>query len=383
MNLVSAIRVSRSPLAAFATMGLYWGAFAAQVPVFKAQTGANDAGFGLLMLCSSLGLVTAMWLAPRLEERAGRWALPLCALSLLVLFLGPGAVENPAAFGVAMMLVGVGSGMTDVVMNARVSALEARHGRSLMNLNHAAFSLAYAISAAATGIAREAGLGPVAVFSVCAVFSSMLVPVMRGCVPRSAEEPQTTGTGRLPATLVLLGGMIVLIAFATEAGIEGWSALHVERTLGGGGAEGAFGPAVLGLTMGIGRLTGQIVAHHLDETRVILWAVVLSASGAMIAALAPAVMVAYLGFGVLGLGVSVIAPMTLALVGRIATDRQRTVIIARTSVIGFVGFFIAPLMMGTISEAFGLRWSFVAVALLLGIVPTILFRLSRFDRRRV
>lgn len=383
MNLVSAIRVSRSPLTAFAMMGLYWGAFAAQVPVFKAQTGASDAGFGLLMLCSSLGLVTAMWLAPRLEERAGRWALPFCAMCLVVFFLGPGAMENPAAFGVAMILVGVGSGMMDVVMNARVSALEARHGWSLMNLNHAGFSLAYAISAAATGLAREAGLGPVAVFSVCAVLSSALIPMMRGCVARSVEKPETIGTNHLPTALILLGGVIVLIAFAAEAGIEGWSALHVERTLGGGGAEGAFGPAVLGLTMGIGRLTGQVVAHHLDETRIILWAAVLSASGALIAALAPAVMVAYLGFGVLGLGVSVIAPMTLALVGRIATDRQRTVVIARTSVIGFVGFFIAPPMMGTISEVFGLRWSFIAVALLLGIVPLILFPLAHFGRRQV
>jgi hypothetical protein len=49
----------------------------------------------------------------------------------------------------------------------------------------------------------------------------------------------------------------VLVAFLVENAMEGWSALHIERTLGGGAAEGAFGPAILGLTMGIGRLSGR------------------------------------------------------------------------------------------------------------------------------
>ncbi|MBQ1203143.1 MAG: MFS transporter, partial [Loktanella sp.] len=96
----------------------------------------------------------------------------------------------------------------------------------------------------------------------------------------------------------------------------------------------------------------------------------LSASGAVIAALAPTPIWAYVGFGILGLGVSVIGPMGLALVGKLVPPHLRTEAISRTAVIGFSGFFFAPTMMGLMSEAFGLRVAFLVVAvLLLAAVP--------------
>jgi MFS family permease len=159
--------------------------------------------------------------------------------------------------------------------------------------------------------------------------------------------------------------------------MEGWSALHIERTLGGGAAEGAFGPAILGLTMGIGRLSGQVVAERVREAPVILIASALAAFGMLTAALAPSPLVAYLGFGLAGLGVSVIAPMALALIGRHARDSERTRAISRAAVIGFLGFFIGPPAIGFISEATSLRVALGLVALLLALVPVLLAMLLR------
>jgi MFS family permease len=177
--------------------------------------------------------------------------------------------------------------------------------------------------------------------------------------------------------LVAWGGGIVLIAFLVENSMEGWSALHIERTLGGGAAEGAFGPAILGLTMGFGRLMGQVVAERVRETPVILGASALAAFGLLLAATASAPAAAYLGFGIAGLGVSVIAPMALALVGRNARDSERTKAISRAAVIGFMGFFIGPPTIGFISEVTSLRVAFALVALLLILVPLMLAMLQR------
>ena len=124
--------------------------------------------------------------------------------------------------------------------------------------------------------------------------------------------------------------------------------------------------------MAIGRFSGQAVSERLSEYTVITMATLLAATGALIAAAAPTPLVAYLGFGTLGLGVSVIGPIGLALVGRMVPGRFRTEAISRAAVIGFMGFFVAPVLMGSISEAFGLRWSFVGVAiLLLGLFPLV------------
>jgi hypothetical protein len=63
--------------------------------------------------------------------------------------------------------------------------------------------------------------------------------------------------------------------------------------------------------------------------------------------------VAYLGFGLFGLGVSVIGPMGLALVGKMVAPHFRTEAISRAAVMGFSGFFFAPVLMGLVSQAFG------------------------------
>ncbi|MEM7710114.1 MAG: MFS transporter [Pseudomonadota bacterium] len=366
MSILSALRVSRAPVAAFSAVGLTWGCVAAMVPVLKARIGVDDATFGLLLLGTALGLSTTLYLAPRWDRRMGSWALPLGTVLLAMVALLPVAAVTVPLFFVALMLMGAMSGLTDVVMNARVSEIEMRTGRSLMNVNHAMFSVAYAVSALLTGAMREAGWGPEAVFPMIAMLVLSTAPFQRMEVA-PAPENGTTGGG-LPLGLVAICAGIVLIAFMAEATVESWSALHVERTLGGGATEGAFGPAMLGLTMAVGRFSGQAVAARLTEVVVIRIASLLAILGVLIAAVAPSPGVAYLGFGLMGLGISVIGPMGLALAGRLSPPAQRTAVIARVAVIGFLGFFLAPAAMGVTSEAFGLRWAFAMVALILALI---------------
>lgn len=369
MSVLHALRLSRAPVLPFMVMGAGWGTFAAYAPELKAGLGASDALFGMLILCSSLGLVTAVWLAPRIDERLGARALPVAAGAMAAAFLLPGLAPNPLAFAGAMTLLGAASGLTDVVMNARVSELEARHGTSLMNVNHAMFSFVYAAAALTCSASRGAGLPPAAILGLVALGGLAATPLMRGKIPVDTAD---AAEARFPGALVFWGGAIVLVGFMIENATEAWSALHIERTLGGRAAEGALGPMVLGLTMGVGRLFGQVIAGRWREPPVLVAAAFLSCAGLLLAAGAPSPALAYLGFGLSGLGVSVIAPMALALVGRGVTARQRTTAIARASVIGFLGFFVGPMLIGQLSEAFGLRIALAAASLALLAIPAML-----------
>jgi len=375
MSIYSALSVSRRPVAAFMIVGFFWGAFAAYVPVLKAQLGASDGLFGVLLLGSATGLVSSMWLAPRADRMFGSRSMQVGAAALALGWLIPGQMTVPLHFAIALGFVGLASGLLDVVMNARVSELEAKHARSLMNANHAMFSVAYAFAAVVTGFAREAGLPPLTVFAGFGVITFVLIPALQ--MEAETVAPEADYTGRYPIWPIALCGAIVLMAFMSEATVEAWSALHVERTLGGRAAEGALGPAMLGLTMAVGRFSGQALSAKLREVQVIIGAAILSGCGALIAAIAPAPWVAYIGFGVLGLGVSVIAPMGLALVGKVVAPHMRTEAISRTAVIGFSGFFFAPALMGLVSEAFGLRFAFVAVAFLLVTALPLAIRAAR------
>ena len=280
----------------------------------------------------------------------------------------------PILFAMGMVLAGLSSGLTDIVMNARVADLEARGGRPLMNVNHAMFSFGYATSALMAGVAREADVPPQMFFLGLALLTGSLAFGMS-----SAGEVSEGASGaprRAPLRLMACAGGIVLIAFMVENAVEAWSALHIERSLGGRAAEGALAAAILGLTMGFGRLGGQAVSERWSDRLVLAWASILTAAGLLLAAVAPTPIIAYAGFGLTGLGVSVIAPVALAIAGRAAPPGDRTRVIGRVAVIGFLGFFISPLIMGTLSEAFSLNVALAVMALSLILVPVLLRRIG-------
>ncbi|RVT85746.1 MFS transporter [Rhodobacteraceae bacterium CCMM004] len=376
MVLVRDIALSRAPLVAFAAMGLLWGGFAASVPELKAGIGAGDAAFGGALFAASAALVVAMWLAPRAEARLGAAALPLAAAAMGLAFLTPGLAGGVAGFALAMGLCALASGTLDVLMNARISGIETRSGRELMNLNHAIFSLAYMVAALATGVAREIGLGPAAILTALALAVLAAVPLMRAPMV-GATAAEGAGAPAAWGLLSLLGGAVVFAAFTGEHAVESWSALHLERELGGGAAEGAAGPALLGFTMFVGRMSGQVLSARLGARRLIGAGAVLAAAGSLGVAAAPGLAAAYAGFAALGLGLSVMAPTAMGLVGRGLPDDLRVAMIARVSMVGFMGFFVGPPLMGGLSALFGLRWAFVAIAVLLLVVPLLLPALGR------
>lgn len=227
-------------------------------------------------------------------------------------------------------------------MNPRTSGIEALSKCTLMNLNHALYSFAYAGAAIGAGLFRGAGFGPAVVFAVIAAIALMLLPLMFH-ETAAVEIVEQSGAINAPKVLVLLGGPIILIAFPAEQANEAWSALHLERGLGASAAQGAMGPALLGITMGIGHLSGQFIAAKTRETVVLQIAAALAELVAVVSGSASSLFMAYVGFATLGLGVSVIAPMAYSAVGKRVSEQQRSAAITRISVIGYMVFSLGHL----------------------------------------
>lgn len=369
MSLLSQIIVARATVFAFAAMGVLWGAYAALIPDTKAMLGVGDAAFGTLILATPIAATATMLVAPRLAPLFGQHVLPFACVATALAFAVPGWFAQPVLFALAMVLVGSANGFLDVTMNARVAALESDRGLHLMNLNHAAYSFAYAGAAILTGMARDAGWTPGMVLSVAALAvllgTALSVEGGQGVngFARTRDVPRWLGM------VPIWGGLIAMIAFMAENASENWSALHIERTLGGSKHEGSFGPAVLALTMGVGRTFGQILVANVDEGRMMRWGAVIAALGTALVGLAPTPFVAYAGLIVAGLGGSVLAPNVFAVVGRLSPPALRAHMIARATALGYLGYFFGPPALGFLSELVGLGRALVVMA---GVILAIL-----------
>lgn len=376
MSILHAMRISRAPLAALTSVGVVWGGFAGFVPDIKAAVGATDAGLGAALVMSSIGAMLSMYLAPRILNALGRVALPLVGVILCLAFFYPLMASSVPGLGLAMFGMGASVALLDITANVRISALENRHKLHLMNVNHAMFSVAFAFSALVTGIARKAGATPAMIMPLLALLCLLLAAVMwegRGRIAPPDHDHADTRSLATPWSVIGLTAIILFAAFIGENATEAWSALHIERTLGGAPGEGSFGPFMLGLTMAIGRFSGQFVAEQLGEAKLILWSAVLGVIGALVIAVAPTQAVVLVGVGILGLGMAVIVPSVNSILGRLVREEQRSHAMSRAWMAGMLGFFLGPAMMGGLSELFGLRVSFAAVALVVAaIIPAVL-----------
>ncbi|WP_323007457.1 MFS transporter [Pseudorhodobacter sp.] len=375
------LMIARAPLAAFAVMGVAWGTFAAVLPDLKGMLGVDEAQLGLLLFLTPVTAVLAMLAAPAFGAALGRLALPLATVMMALSFALPGMTASLLLFPLAMMACGAATGLTDVLMNARVAALENTHARPLMNLCHALYSLGYAVGALTTGAMRNAGAAPGLVMGSLALLALLLSLFTWDKAGRieGLSRPATKAAARL-GTLPLIGGAIVLVAFMTENAAESWSALHIEKTLGGSPAQGALGPATLALTMAAARLGGQALIQRIAPIRLLRWGAGVASIGALIAALATSPAMAYAGFIVMGIGASVIAPTAFSLVGSNARPEARARAVARATLLGYFGYFFGPPVLGLIAGSFGLRAAFVATALGISLVLILAPMMARAKR---
>jgi predicted MFS family arabinose efflux permease len=378
MSILAAARISHAQIVALSAIGVCWGSFAAIVPAIKARIGAADGPMGLALMMSAVGGILAMYLAPHLVPVLRRWLLPVAGLLLAAVSALPLLSWSVASFGAAMFCLGLAMSSYDMSTNMRIALLETRHGRHLQNLNHAMFSFSFAGSAFVTTLARKAGATPLdvvpwlmAVLALMAVFSDE----GRGWTPglTHRDEPHS----RLPWNVVLVVAAILFAAFLSENANEAWSALHIERTLGAAVGEGGFGPTMLGLTMGIGRMSGQVLTARMGEVRLIFLGALMGVAGLTCLALAPAVWVAVTGIGIFGLGIAVMVPTANALLSRIVPPALQGLAIARAWMIGFTGFFVGPSAIGMIAEATNLRVAFLCVAGLVATIPPLVLALRR------
>jgi len=220
MKIVDDVILSRSVLPAFVMLGAAFGAFAAYVPDIKSQISATDGVFGLAMFIAAIGSVITMWLAPKLDVLLGRRAIVILMGVFGGVFLIPTFAPVLAVFTVGMIITSSIAGTTDVIMNARLSQIESRNGVTLMGLNHAVFSFAYAISAVIAGMTRGAGISAGQYALGILVLIAALIWITTSPDRASDATQDDAAQVSVPWGIVIVPGFAIMVAFMTELASE-------------------------------------------------------------------------------------------------------------------------------------------------------------------
>jgi MFS family permease len=402
--------------AIFTVHGFLFASWAVRVPAIKAQTGATTGALGLALLGLSAGAVATMLMAGALCRRLGarQVTVPACGLLSLTLVL-PSLAHSAVTLGLALLVFGAMYGCLNVAMNSVAVDLVAALRRPVMPGFHAAWSFGGLAGAGLGGLLAPhlSPLRHLALAAACGVVVTvaagrtlLAVPagspspstpspstpspsapqpsapqpgvpqpgvpepgVSQPCVPEpGVSQPGALRLGRLVGVL----GLIALCAAYDEGAIGDWGALHMKQDLGASAALAAAGYAVFALAEACGRLSGTALLERHGRTKVLVTGGLTACGGMLIAALAPTIWLALLGFAATGLGLANLFPTAVARAGLLAGSSG----VALASTLGYGGFLLGPPCIGFLAREFGLRTGLTTLSFL-GLAAAVIAYLAR------
>ena len=363
---------------AYGLQGLLTAVVFANLPGLEERTKIGDSEVSIVLVAglvmAAVGSLLAGWIAPRRGSAVvlvPAYAIQGLALMIAILPL-PFVALVPvyALFGLGVGLADGGNGMQALV-------IQRGYGRSIINS-----LFAWTTGAAMAGtllVAIVNGLGaPFELsFAIAVVLALTLIwPMRKHLVPDPEVETHADATAlpRLPWRGLLVFGLVIAAVFVGEGAVSAGSSLHLEKTLSAVAWVVPLGYfAYLGGSL-VSRLLGDRLAIRIGRAKVVMAGIVVAACGLVAAGLAPAPWFAVLAFGVTGLGLGVLVPVTFTAATDLAPDRTDE-IVARLNLFNYGGVLIGSAATGIIADAAG--WP-IAIALPAAIVLAALFAVPKY-----
>ena len=352
---------------AFFTAGFSMACCAPLFPFIKANVGADERQFGVLLLCFGLGSIIAMPVTGLVAARRGPRSMVMLGGFGLIVFLPALAIaETPFILGTALFLFGASLGTIDVAMNVHGVEVESQEKRSLMSSFHAQFSIGGLFGAGLMTLLLSMGVSLIiaAFIGATVVLMAMLLTIRRLLFVSAVEQHLFV----FPRGIVLLLALLAAIMFLVEGAVLDWGALLViDRQLAAPQNAGV-GYILFSAAMVIARLTGDRIISVFGEFWILIAGGIVTILGISVILLSSLPLVALVGFVLIGLGAANLVPIFFSAAGR-QKVMPASLAIASVTTTGYAGVLIGPAMIGFTADITSLSIAFWWLALLIGFVP--------------
>ncbi|WP_370617900.1 MFS transporter [Mumia sp. Pv 4-285] len=375
------LRARVATSAFFVLNGFTIGVWVVNIPTVQDRAGVDTVALGWLLLLMGGSAFIGMQLGGRLADSIGSGRVELVAGAVMgVTLLGPALARDPYQLAAGLVLLGLANGVLDVSMNTQAVEVERAYARHVMGTFHAYYSLGGLVAAVVGGLAIRAGVPLPATAAVLGAAGLLLAIVARSSVWKQREieggsgEPAQNTRSRWTLQIAGLAALAFML-FLAEGVAGDWSAVHLHDVLDADKATAAWAFGAFSLMMTGGRLVTDRVVTRVGRAAFVRGGSLLAAAGLAVAALAPSVAVAVVGWAVFGLGLSGCVPQFLSAAGHVDPARSGTNV-ARVAGFGYVGLLAGPALIGVLTAVMPLTaafWFPVAGCVVAGVVaPTLL-----------
>ncbi|WP_141399113.1 MFS transporter [Curtobacterium sp. 'Ferrero'] len=336
-------------IVAFAIGGVSLAAWGPRLPELRADLRVDVGTIGVMLAGVTVGSVGGLLsAAPLLRRFGGRRALTGVVVLVpgAVAVLGVAAAVHSAPLAaVAFVVGGVGIGALDVMANVEGTAIEARAGRTLLPLMHAAWSGGAALGAGIAALCSWLGVTIEQQLIAEAILIGVVGVVAMRAVPDGtrAEEHDASSTPRQRLRRwargwadprLLLIGVVMLGVELGEGSANNWLALGVTDGHGGSPTAGALLFTVFAIAEAATRVFAGPVVDRLGRVRTVRTTAALGVLGAICFILGSAWWVLLVGVVLWAVGVSMGFPLGMSAAAQSGPNAA-----ARVSVVASIGYF--------------------------------------------
>jgi MFS family permease len=363
--------------------GFLYANWTARLPELQRYFGVNNSQLGTLLFCIAFGSIVSMPFAGWLGSKFGsNNVVRIVALLFCVAIPMVAISQNEWIIRLCFFFLGAASGSMDVTMNGQAVLVERLWGKIIFSSFHAIFSIGMALGAASGGlfssfqVPLQTHLIIIGILGVLPILwaSTKLIKDISIATEKVISEGKTDKF--LALKTILPFGIIAFCCMTGEGSMVDWSAIFMNTVVGQSEMVSAWAFGTFGVAMTIGRIFGDYFTHKLGKQKLMLIDAFLSIFGLGVALAFVSVWSTFVGFFLVGLGLSTIVPIVFSSAGNLKNISPSAGISMATS-IGYTGFFIGPPTIGFLAEVFGLRIGLGFVLSLFVLMAGVLVFISR------
>jgi len=373
--------VSWAAFAVFATSGVVTPVCLPEISRAMSTNLAEGGGmetartFLVLVVVALAGFVAHRWGKKRFLT-LGQY---LIAAGLLAMSLAQSCVGVIAS----LMIVGVGGGLTEALVNPLVLDIHPGDSGKYLNLTNAFYPVGVMASALVVGELLATGCEWRSVFraaAACALVAGVAFNVSR--FPQAA--PPEGASWKLAAGVLASGrfwlyGAVILLGAGVESTLTFWSRSHVETYMPDAPRAGAAAVALFAGTMAAGRMLAAKLSGRVSLRTIMIASALLGLAVGALLPLATGLASFYALLAASGLAAACFWPTILAhAAASLKTDA--TILFVMLACLGIIGFGSAPLLVGAIGDRASLGAGlFVVPCLFAGVIAALAveWRVSR------
>ena len=346
--------------------GICFASWASRIPDVKMQLGLNDAEFGGMLLFLPLGSFIGIPISGSLTSLYGsNRMLKIAAVLYPIALIMLGLATNTGQLGICLFFFGMAGNLYNVSVNTQAVVLAKTFEKSIISTFHGFWSLAGFAGGLVGGFFVAKDMSVLSQFIVIAGVSYLFLFFAHSYLLQSEKNKQSLNKmWNKPSPLMLQFGFIALSNMICEGMMFDWSGVFFQDVAKVSNELRTIGYISFMACMTTGRMFADKLIAYWGARKQLMLSGLLVTIGLIISVSFPSLIVSAIGFMFVGFGVSSVIPTIYGSVGKSAAPGQASIALASVSSVGFFGFLIGPPIIGFLSQAIGLRWAFLSVALL-------------------